>query len=121
MCIGLGLIAIISVILGWSDIPTITFLLIGYFVGIPIQFQKTLPADELQRLSEGKIVAVLGKRFWIPILVGVLIAIIAAFTIKNYYELSIGSAVLLTLGIAAILTAFVSPRFKTVDEPERFG
>ena len=121
LCVGLGLFAIMSVFFGWSDIPTIIILLIGYFVGIPLQFQKTLPANELQRLSEGKIVTVLGKRFWIPIGIGVVIAIAAAFIMKYYFELSIGSTILLTLGFAAILTAFVSPEFKTVNEPERFG
>jgi len=123
LCVGLGIIALIFAFIGATDVIAIVVLLTAYFVGIPIQFYKTLPADEARQLSEGRIISILGRRFWIPISLGVIAAIIAAFTMKNLYDLSTGSTILVALGVAAILTAFVSPRFETVELPntDSFG
>ena len=121
LCVLIGVVALICAFTEIADIPVILTVLIAYFIGIPLQFYKTLPDEDASLLSSGQIIAIMGRRFWGLIALGVVSAIALTFVIRANYHQSISSSILTCLGMTAILTAFVSPKYKRIDEPEGFG
>jgi hypothetical protein len=102
-------------------LPTTTILLLLYFVGIPIQFSKSLPKRDVMMLANGRMFVTYDRGFWIRICFGVLISTVIAIQIYKFDFMSLSSSTLIGLGLSAIFTAFVSPKVETLKDAEEFG
>lgn len=121
LCVAIGVAAIICAIIQTPFKPTVFVLLILYFVGVPVQYTKCLPLEDVKRLANGDLYAEFGRAFWLRILLGLIMSSILAVWVYKSDHMSLGYSILFGLGCAAILTAFVSPDIKREREVEEFG
>jgi len=111
--IGLGLLLLASVFLGFADVPLIIAAVLAVGVAAPLQFNKTLAQDEARDLAQGKIVEVRGTRYFILLVLALLLALIGTLVIDAFFSLSDVGIFVTSMGLAAILIAFVNPKYDT--------
>jgi len=118
--IGLGSILLLSALLAAADWPLIITVLSAVGIAVPLQFKKSLPADVARDLSQGKIIAVYGFRYWSLFALASILAIIGTLVIHAFNPFSDFGIIVASMGVMAIMMAFVNPRYKKLDDPSIF-
>jgi len=114
--IGIGLLLLASVFLGFTDIPLIVIGLVIVSIGAPLQFNKSLSK---QGGWKWEFEEVYGLKYWIKFTLAMIVSIICAlFTLAHHDPTNIG-AVVIGMGFAAIMMAFVNPRYVRKDLPAK--
>ena len=112
---------LISAIFAAADWPLIITVLLAVGIAVPLQFNKSLPPDVARDLAQGKIIAVYGVRYWILLTLAFILAIIGTLVIHAFNPISDFGIIVASMGVMAIMMAFVNPRYKKLDDPNSFG
>ena len=97
---------------------TIAIVLFVYFFGINTIFLRVLDEKVVRQLSAGVFVPTYGFRFWGSIVMALIISVFAAYFFLKTFERDVFPAIHFGLGLMAILTAFVSPKFREIETSE---
>ena len=118
--IGLGILLLASVFIGFADVPLIIVALLAAGVAIPLQFNRNLERNEARDLPQGKVVAIYGIRYWVIVGLALILAIIGTLVIHAFHALSDIGIFVASMGMAAIMMAFVNPKYEIKIDAERF-
>ena len=109
--IGVGLLLLASVFLGFTDIPLIIIALVIVAIGAPLQFNKSIKEDGW-RLEE-----IYGLRYWIKVALAMILAIFGSLITLAYHDPTDIGALVIGMGFSAIFMAFVNPKYIRKDLP----
>ena len=116
----LGFLLLASVFIGFADVPLIIVALLAAGVAIPLEFNKNLERSEARDLAQGKVVAIYGLRYWVILGLSLISAIVGTLVIHAFHSLSDIGIFVASMGMGAIMMAFVNPKYEPKKDVEPF-
>ena len=115
--VGIGLILLICVFIGISDIPIIITAFLAYGIALPLQFNKLLSPHDAMALETGIIITVYGWRYWLKFLFAILLAMICALFVLANRDVSELNAFTAGMAFSGIFISFVNPKYVRQNLP----